>query len=120
MNRANNSGNRLTENDAAIVKGMLIRGDRQHDIAAWFGVNGGRIGEISKGRKFLHVQPNLHELPRPGPYLSGKVSESLIAEFRMLRSKARRILEINDLNPQVQSITRSMMDQLEAVIDDQG
>ena len=45
------SGNRLDEDDAAVVKGMLARGDRQHDIAAWFGVNGGRIGEISTGAK---------------------------------------------------------------------
>ena len=31
--------------DAAVVKGMLLRGDRRHDIAAWFGVSG-RIAEI--------------------------------------------------------------------------
>ena len=40
--RANPSGISLTEEDAAIAKGMLARGDRQHDVAAWFGVNGGR------------------------------------------------------------------------------
>jgi hypothetical protein len=28
---------------------MLARGDRQHDIASYFGVNGGRIGEIATG-----------------------------------------------------------------------
>ena len=39
----------LTDEEIAIVKGMIVRGDRQHDIAAYFGVNGGRIGEISKG-----------------------------------------------------------------------
>ena len=39
--RAKPSGIHLTDQDAAIVKGMLARGDRQHDIAAWFGVNGG-------------------------------------------------------------------------------
>jgi hypothetical protein len=37
----------LNDGEIAIVKGMLIRGDRQHDIAAYFGANGGRIGEIS-------------------------------------------------------------------------
>lgn len=41
--RAEPSGISLTGTDAAIIKGMLLRGDRQHDIAAWFGVNGGRI-----------------------------------------------------------------------------
>lgn len=51
------SGIRLRDEDAALVKGMLARGDRQHDIAAWFGVNGGRIGEISTGAKFSDVKP---------------------------------------------------------------
>ena len=32
--------------DTRIVKGMLSRGDRQHDIAAYFGVNGGRVAEV--------------------------------------------------------------------------
>jgi hypothetical protein len=52
---------------------MLARGDRQHDIAAWFGVNGGRIADIATGKKFPDVKaasPN--ELPAPGPYLSGR------------------------------------------------
>src|SRR3954470_587257 len=71
--RAPPSGISLTEDDAAIVKGMLARGDRQHDIAAWFGVNGGRIGNISTGAKF----PNVSAAPpgkRPpaGRYLTGR------------------------------------------------
>ena len=71
--RAPSSGITLTEKDAAIVKGMLARGDRQHDIAAWFGVNGGRIGEIASGSKFRNVSPaNFDTLPPPGPYLSGR------------------------------------------------
>src|SRR5439155_21333563 len=51
MSRTEPSGISLTEAEAAIAKGMISRGDRQHDIAAWFGVNGGRIGDISTGRK---------------------------------------------------------------------
>lgn len=78
------SGNRLDEDDAAIVKGMLIRGDRQHDIAAWFGVNGGRIGEISTGAKFAEVKPvDQGELPPPGPYLSGRQSAELLALLKI-------------------------------------
>jgi hypothetical protein len=50
--RALPSGISLTEEDAAVIKGMLMRGDRQHDIAAWFGVNGGRIGEVACGQRF--------------------------------------------------------------------
>lgn len=76
------SGNRLDEDDAAIVKGMLARGDRQHDIAAWFGVNGGRIGEISTGAKFADVKPaEPEELPPQGPYLSGRQSAELLAKL---------------------------------------
>jgi hypothetical protein len=56
-----------------IAKGMLARGDRQHDIAAWFGVNGGRIADISTGKKFSEVPaaPS-QKLPPPGPYLTGQ------------------------------------------------
>jgi hypothetical protein len=41
----------LTDHEVSIAKGMISRGDRQHDIAAYFGVNGGRIGEISTGKR---------------------------------------------------------------------
>lgn len=77
--RAKASGVVLDELDAAVVKGMLKRGDRQHDIAAWFGVNGGRIAEIANGRSFREVLAKLDELPPPGPYLTGKQSVELEA-----------------------------------------
>jgi hypothetical protein len=52
---------------------MILRGDRQHDIAAWFGVNGGRIGFISTGKKFPNVAAEAADkLPPPGPYLTGR------------------------------------------------
>lgn len=71
--RAHSSGIKLTEQDAAIVKAMLSRGDRQHDIAAWFGVNGGRVAEIAVGRRFSHVKPaDRGNLPAPGPYPTGR------------------------------------------------
>ena len=72
MRRANSSGIRLTEHDASLVKGMLARGDRQHDIAAWFGVNGGRIAEIATGTTFAGVPMATRDLPPPGPYPTGK------------------------------------------------
>jgi hypothetical protein len=72
-NRARSSGITLTEDDARIAKGMLQRNDRQHDIAAWFGVNGGRIAEIATGRAFNWVEPAPHtKLPPPGPYPNAK------------------------------------------------
>ena len=52
---------------------MLIRGDRQHDIAAWFGVNSARIAEIAKGDRFFWVEiAQNEELPPPGPYVCGR------------------------------------------------
>ena len=71
--RASTSGIHLTARDAAVVKAMIIRGDRQHDIAAWFGVNGGRIAEIATGRRFGNIDPAPNaSLPPPGPYPNGR------------------------------------------------
>ena len=71
--RAPNSGVSLADADAAVVKGMLDRGDRQHDVAAWFGVNSGRIAEIATGKKFWWVRPaERNTLPLPGPYPCGR------------------------------------------------
>ena len=72
--RAPSSGVSLNEADATTAKGMLARGDRQHDIAAWFGVNGGRIAEIATGRSFYWVPPAPvdNRLPPPGPYPCGR------------------------------------------------
>jgi hypothetical protein len=57
---------RLDEHKAAIIKGMLLRGDKQSDIAARFRVNGGRIAEINRGRRFAAVRvAALWELPPP-------------------------------------------------------
>jgi hypothetical protein len=48
---------------------MLARGDRQHDIAAWFGVNGGRIAEIARGCRFGSTPcANSDGLPPAAPY----------------------------------------------------
>jgi hypothetical protein len=64
----------MCEDDVRIAKGMLGRGDRQSDIAAYFGVNGGRIAEIARGLTFWWVQPApLHQLPPSGPYVVRKL-----------------------------------------------
>ena len=60
---------KIGEAEAGVVKAMLARGDKQHDIASWFGVNGGRIAEIATGQKFKTVPPCKHDtLPPQGPY----------------------------------------------------
>ena len=79
-NRAENSGVRLTRADAAIAKGMIARGDRHHDIAAWFGVNQGRIAEINRGLLHAEVEVALStSLPPVGPYSSGRSAHRAIA-----------------------------------------
>jgi hypothetical protein len=78
--RAEPSGITLNAADAAIIKGMLRRGDRQHDIAAWFGVNGGRIAEIANEYRFAEVAiaPN-DDLPPQGPYPKAREAVAAIS-----------------------------------------
>jgi hypothetical protein len=47
----------LNNDQIATVKGMLARGDKQHLIAAHFGVNGGRIAEVATGRIGTAIRP---------------------------------------------------------------
>lgn len=73
--RAEPSGLALTKQDAALIRGMILRGDRHHDIAAFFGVNQGRIAEIKEGSRFPGVLPaDADDLPPMGPYLTPKVA----------------------------------------------
>jgi hypothetical protein len=67
MSRGKASGYVLHNADVPIILGMQKRGDRDHDIAAWFGVNQGRIVETKEG-KFGPGQPApSHTLPPSGP-----------------------------------------------------
>jgi len=80
--RAEPSGVTLDSIDAAVIKGMLARGDRQHDIAAWFGVNAGRVAEIASGVKFATVSAAPQTmLPPAGPYLSGRQLQDVLSRL---------------------------------------
>ena len=73
--RAEPSGLALTKRDAALIRGMLDRGDRHHDIAAFFGVNQGRIAEVKMGIRFPGVPAaDPEDLPPKGPYLTPKAA----------------------------------------------
>jgi hypothetical protein len=61
------SGYKLTKQDMAIVMGMVARDDRDHDIAAWFGVNQGRIAEVKEGKHGAIVAAPASSLPPSGP-----------------------------------------------------
>ena len=88
------SGIRLTNADAAIVKGMIARGDRQHDIAAYFGVNGGRIGEISKGHSFAGVAAQTTGLPPAGPYMTPVAMTQMRKRLTDAKSKLTSALPV--------------------------
>lgn len=81
MSRGKTSGISLYKSDARIVLGMVARGDRDHDIAAWFGVNQGRIAEVKAGDfGDLEAAP-AHELPPSGPPgIKGRHARSAIAK----------------------------------------
>jgi hypothetical protein len=102
MSRASTSGISLSKSDAAIIKGMLYRGDRQHDIAAWFGVNGGRIAEISSRRKFSDVLMQLERLPPPGPYLTGKQSHEVKVDLLEALSNLKNMTQAGHFIPSEQ------------------
>lgn len=100
---AKKSGVKLTDEDASLIKAMLNRGDRQHDIASWFGVNGGRIAEIRSEEKFSNVFPFKGELPPPGPYTSGKSAFYIKNEIIRIGSNLNRLKD---------SIARTNKDEL--------
>jgi hypothetical protein len=67
MAKGKASGIILTNRSASIVLGMVARGDRDHDIAAWFGVNQGRIAEVKAGEFGSLSAGPPNELPPKGP-----------------------------------------------------
>lgn len=50
-------GQTLTEVEIGIAKRARIQGYVNHEIAAYFGVNQGRIAEINTGEVGAHVEP---------------------------------------------------------------
>lgn len=49
MPKARRSGIVVTSADVPLILAMVSRGDRRHDIAAWFGLNQGRINQVEDG-----------------------------------------------------------------------
>jgi hypothetical protein len=99
MARAARSGRRLSYHDASLVKGMVQRGDRHHDVAAWFGVNQGRIAEVLADD--LHPGSPIapaKDLPPPGPYTSGRSAQRAITALEeaqaALEAAARNIEQV--------------------------
>jgi len=64
---AKKSGLRIGKADLPIVLGMVARNDRRHDIAAWFGVNQGRIKNAQDGAYGIADPAPAKDLPQRGP-----------------------------------------------------
>lgn len=75
----------LTNREVQTILGMLARGDENHHIAAWFGVNQGRIAEVKKGEHGQFEPAPAAELPpRGAPGIKG----------RRIRDAMRKAVEI--------------------------
>ncbi len=90
----------LSQRDINTIIGMLNRGDRQSDIAAWFGINAGRVAEINLKYRQGVRKLNGHDgqdLPPPGPYIvsarSAHVAEETLLALRDLIDDALRDLQ---------------------------
>lgn len=57
----------LSTNDAKIIIGMINRGDKQHDVAAYFGENQARIVEATEGKYGTLEAAPADQLPPKGP-----------------------------------------------------
>ena len=70
MAKAQRSGITVNPSDVPLILGMVARGDRRHDIAAWFGLNQGRIKEVEDGKHGTPSMAAASSLPpsgSPGP-----------------------------------------------------
>ena len=94
----------FSNKEASIVLGMVARGDKRHDIAAWYGENQARIAEVEQGDYGNLAAAPVSELPprgAPGP------------KGRRLRSKAIKVaeaLESNDVTTALKILKDALAD----------
>ena len=85
---ARKSGFRLDPDDLPIVLGMIARNDRRHDIAAWFGVNPGRIKSAENGDYGEADPAPANELPPSGaPGVKGRHLRDAVEQYQRLMAK---------------------------------
>jgi hypothetical protein len=107
MAKAPASGITLDYRDTRTVKGMLARGDRQHDIASYFGVNGARISEIANGaNKYPNAEPLPEaDLPPPGPYLSEYALQSVIDTL----NEAIKVIDLAEVENEIADVKAALV-----------
>lgn len=87
------SGHSLMQKDAEVVLGMVARGDREHDIAAYFGVNQGRIAEVKKGEGWSGLtMASAERLPPQGaPGIKGRRLRDAIGATLAILAKGEQV-----------------------------
>ena len=88
MSKARRSGITVRKADVPAILGMVARGDRKHDIAAWFGLNQGRIAEVEDGKYGSPPMAPANQLPPSGsPGLKARALRSEIDRIHQLLKK---------------------------------
>jgi hypothetical protein len=107
MRKAPASGITLGYRETCVVKGMLARGDRQHDIASYYGVNGGRIAEIANGPgNYPNAQPATEaDLPPERPYLTKYAVQSVIDTL----NEALEALDLADAETELADVKAALL-----------
>ena len=94
MSKARRSGITVNRADVPVILGMINRGDRKHDVAAWFGLNQGRVKEIEDGKHGIpSLAPANTLLPSGSPGPKAQALRELLDEISGL-VKARKTQEI--------------------------
>lgn len=102
MAKASRSGITVRKADVPIIRGMIARGDRKHDIAAWFGLNQGRIAEVEDGDHGPAMPAPSHLLPpagSPGPKAR---------ELRRAADAIRDLLQSGDIEGAIKRLDKAM------------
>jgi hypothetical protein len=107
--RAERIATQITPEVAAQIKGMLLRGDRQSDIASFFQINQGRIYEVKFAPKYTRVLPcDPSALPDRGPYVV--VSKIVHVRATIAEETLRKVMAAMD------QIALDMRSTVEAVL----
>ena len=87
--------------------GMLARGDRQQDIAAYYGVNIGRISEVANGEgDWPNAQPMPEtDLPPSGPYVTLFALRSVIDAL----NEAIEVIEMAEAEDQIEDVKAALV-----------
>lgn len=89
----------LTVDQAAVAKGLLARGEKMHDVAAYFGLNAGRIGELASGyitRKGKSPKPHPFKDVPPAP-ASALPSRLELVPWGFIMTEAKHAISIAEI-----------------------